>query len=122
MVMNPTTVLQIESMIQHLPNKTSQRHDGISNVLLKKLCKCISFPLCLIFNESIAEGKFPTQMKMAEVIPLHKGKELDQVIKYRPISLLITISKVLEKILYTQVYKFLQNNKILYNSQYRFCS
>ena len=109
-------------MIQHLPNKTSHGHDGISNVLLKKLCKCISFPLCLIFNESIAEGKFPTQMKMTEVIPLYKGKELDQVINYRPISLLITISKVLEKIVYTWVYKFLQNNKILYNSQYRFHS
>ena len=59
---------------------------------------------------------------MAEVIPLYKGKELDQVINYRPISLLITISKVLEKIVYTWVYKFLQNNKILYNSQYGFRS
>ena len=118
--MNPTTVPEMESMIQHLPNKMSQGHDGISNVLLKKLYKCISFPLRLIFNESIAEGKFPTQMKMAEVIPLYKEKELDQVINYRPISLLITISKVLEKIVYIHVYKFLQNNKILYNRQYRF--
>ena len=122
MVMTPTTVSEIESRIQHLPNKMSQGHDGISNVLLKKLCKCISFLLCLIFNESIAEGKFPTKMKMAEVIPLHKGRELDQVINYRPISLLITISKVLEKIVYIRVYKFLQDNKILYNSQYGFCS
>ena len=61
-------------------------------------------------------------MKMAEVIPLYKGRELDQVINYRPISLLITISKVLEKIVYICVYKFLQNNKILYNSQYGFRS
>ena len=120
LVMNPTTVSEIESRIHQLPNKTSQGHDGISNVLLKKLCKCISFPLCLIFNESIAEGKFLTQMKIAEVIPLYKGRELDQVINYRPISLLITISKVLEKIIYTHVYKFLQDNKILYNSQYGF--
>ena len=88
--MNPTTVSEIESMIQHLPNKMSQGHDGISNVLLKKFCKCISFPSCLIFNESIAEGKFPTKMKMSKVIRLYKGRELDQVINYRPISLLIT--------------------------------
>ena len=59
---------------------------------------------------------------MAKVIPLYKGRELDQVINYRPISLLITISKVLEKIVYIHVYKFLQDNKILYNSQYGFHS
>ena len=47
---------------------------------------------------------------------------LDQVINYRPISLLITISKVLEKIVYIHVYKFSQDNKILYNSQYGFRS
>ena len=77
-------------------------------------------PLCQIFNESIAGGEFPSQMKITEVIPLYKGKDLDQVINYRPISLLITISKVLEKIIYSRIYSFLENGNILYNSQYSF--
>ena len=60
MVMNPTTVPEIESMIQHFPNKTSQGHDGTSNVLFKKLCKCISFPLCLIFKMNLLQkANFP---------------------------------------------------------------
>ena len=50
---------------------------------------------------TITEGIFPRQMKMAEIIPLFKGKELDLVINYSPISLLITISKLLEKIVYS---------------------
>ena len=89
--MMPTYVAEIESKIKQLPNKTSHGHDGISNMLLKQLCKSMSYPLCQIFNESIVEGKFPTQMKMAEVIPLYKGKDLHLVINYRPISQLITI-------------------------------
>ena len=44
------------------------------------------------------------------------------VINYRPISLLITISKLLEKIVYIRVYSFLEKHNILYNSQYGFCT
>ena len=61
-------------------------------------------------------------MKYAEVIPLYKGKEFDKVVNYRPVSLLITISKVLEKAIYLQVYQFLEQHKFLYNSQYGFRS
>ena len=85
-------------------------------------CNCISFPLCSIFNQSIAEGKFPSEMKYAEVIPLYKGKEFNKMVNYRPVSLLITISKVLEKAIYLRVYQFLEQHKVLYNSQYGFRS
>ena len=61
-------------------------------------------------------------MKHAEMIPLYKGKEFDKVVNYRPVSLLITISKVLEKAVYSQVYQFLEQQKVLYDSQYGFRS
>ena len=89
--MQYTTIEEIQKTITSLPSKTSHGHDGISNELLKKLNQSISFPLCLIFNKSIEQGIFPTQMKIAEVIHLYKGKEHNMVINYRPISLLITI-------------------------------
>ena len=81
-----------------MPNKTSYGHDSISNVILKAMCKVVSLHLCQIFNQSILEGRFPDTMKIAEVIPLYKNKEMDAIINYRPISLLITTSKVLEKL------------------------
>ena len=59
-------------------------------------------------------------MKIAEVIPLYKNKEIDAIINYRPISYLITMSKVLEKIVYKRTYSYLEKNNILYNSQYGF--
>ena len=66
------------------------------------------------------EGKFPDQMKLAEVVPLHKSKEIFLLNNYRPISLLITISKLLEKVIYARTYSFLQTTGQLYESQYGF--
>ena len=93
LILKPILQLEVEDIIWKLPNKTSYGHDRISNLVLKCLLDCISFPLCSIFNQSIAEGKFPSAMKNAEVIPLYKGKEFDKVSNYRPVSLLIMIFK-----------------------------
>ena len=51
----------------------------------------------IVFNKSITQGIFPDVMKLADVIPLYKGKEKDEVINYRPISLLMILSKILKK-------------------------
>ena len=59
-------------------------------------------------------------MKLADVFPLHKGKEKFLPTNYRPISLLLTISKELEKLIYTRTYSFLNECNQLYVSQYGF--
>ena len=117
-----TNATEIKKIIDRLPNKASSGHDGVSNILLKKLGKLLSYLLGIIFNQSIATGCFPDMMKVAKIIPLYKGKEEDQVINYRPVSLLMTISKILEKIIYNRVFKFLTKHNILYDSQYGFRS
>ena len=120
LVFHSTTPVEVGNIIQSLPNKSSSGHDRISNLMIRALNNAISFPLYMIFNQSLLTGEFPTMMKKAEVIPLYKGKEFDLVVNFRPISLLLTISKVLEKIVYKRVYSFLEKNNILYNSQYGF--
>ena len=96
LILKPVLQSEVEDIVRKLPNKTSYGHDRISS-----LVTCISFPLCSIFNQSIAEGKLPSEMKHTEVIPSYKGKEFDKVVNYRPVSLLITISKVLDKAIYS---------------------
>ena len=120
MIVQPTTVPEIDTLIKQLPNKTSYGYDQISNVMIKALRTSITYPLCHIFNTLLSEGIFPDRMKMAEVIPLYKGKDMDLMINYRPISLLITLSKLLEKIMYTRLYRYLESQKLLYSSQYGF--
>ena len=120
MFMTPTSKSEIERMITKLPNKKSKGHDDISNILLKRLKASISHPLQIVFNKSLQEGSFPESMKQAYVFALYKSKEKHLVNNYRPISLLVTISKILEKIVYTRTYNFLCNTDQLYQSQYGF--
>ena len=122
LVLRETSVMEIEKLINSLPNKTSYGHDKVSNTLLKSLCTAISYPLQIIFNQSIYHGVFPDKMKLAEIVPLYKGKEHDLVVNYRPISLLMTISKILEKIVYCHFCSFLKLNGTLFDSQYGFHS
>ena len=82
----------------------------------------IVHPLAEIFNLSMSEGKFPDQMKCANVVPLYKSKHKDNPINYRPISLLITMSQLLEKLIYKCMYSFLESTGQIYNSQYGFRS
>ena len=99
MVLHPTTVPKIDTLIRKLPSKTSHGLGNTSNTILKSLRTSITFPLCHIFNCSLLEGSFPERMKRAEVIPLYKGKDMDIMINYQPISLLSTLSKLLEKVM-----------------------
>ena len=65
--------------------------------ILEDLGTLLPYPLSQIFNQSILQGVFPNCMKLAEVIPLYKGKEHELIINYQPISLLMMMSKLLEK-------------------------
>ena len=121
-VIRETNVSEIKKLLKSLPNKSSHGHDKVSNVLLKALNTSILYPLQIIFNQSIYQGVFPDKMKLAEIILLYKGKEHNLVMNYRPISLLMTMLKVLEKIIYTCMYAFLELNGTLFNSQYGFMS
>ena len=94
------TPSEIRKFIENLPSKNSSGYDGISNNLLKGIKFAIIAPLTKIFNLSVSTGEFPENMKLSEVIPLFKKGVLDLMVNYRPISLLITISKLLEKCMY----------------------
>ena len=94
---------RLNTIVSKLPNKSSSGHDNISNILLKEIINPLAPVLVEVFNKSMMLGEFPTIMKLAEVVPLYKGKEHYLETNYRPISLLSTMSKILEKIMYQHV-------------------
>ena len=98
--MTPCTETVVAKFMQQLPMKTSSGHDNISNVLLKSIGVHLLTPLTRIFNDSISMGIFPDIMKLADVVPLYKVKERFLETNYQPISLLTTMSKLLEKVVY----------------------
>ena len=117
----PTNPIEIMQIISKLPNKKSVGYDTINNILLKDLSDVIAEPLSIIFNKSMTEGRFPDKMKSADTVPLYKSKESYIVDNYQPISLLITVSKILKKLMHKRVYDHLDKNGLIYNSQYGFC-
>ena len=88
--------------------------------LLKLIPDLIIAPLCRLINESFSSGKFPDLLKIVKVIPIHKGGSTQDMNNYRPISLLSIFDKIIEKLMHKRLYKFLDDNNILYDKQYGF--
>ena len=114
---NPTEVINI---VKNLNSSKSCGHDGFSTALLKNIIHPIATPLTHIFNLSISKGICPSPLKIAKVIPIFKKDNPHEISNYRPISILPCISKILEKIIYDRLYRFLNVHKLLNLNQYGF--
>ena len=108
--------------IDNLENKNSSAHDGISNKLLKFIGHVLCKSLTLIINQMLTSGIFPDAFKTAKIIPIHKKGDSALLSNYRPISLLPTISKIFERIIYNQLYQYFNDNGLLAEQQYGFRS
>ncbi len=117
---NTITEDQTISIINNLKNKASSGKDEISNKLLKSIKYEISRPLTVIINQSLLTGIFPAALKVAKVKPLFKKGDKTILNNYRPISLLPTISKVFERVIYNQLYNYFNVNSLLCEQQYGF--
>ena len=63
-------------------------------------------------------GIFPEALKIAKVIPLYKKGDNFCLNNYSPISLLPTISKIFERVMFTQLYSYLNAHNLLSEQQY----
>ena len=117
---NPTNQEEIFKVVNSLKNKKSYGSDEISNNLLKLIIPYIINPLVHIFNISLLSGVFPSDMKIAKVIPILKKDDSTLLSNYRPVSILSSFSKILERIVYNRLSSFLVVHKLLNSSQYGF--
>ena len=74
----------------------------------------------MLINKSITEGHVASSLKSSIVVPIFKDGERQEFVNYRPISLLSCISKILEKIVCSQLVSYLEDNELLYSNQYGF--
>ena len=120
MFLRPTDSTEITKIVGNMKNKSSFGYDLISPKILKSTIKSIVTPLAHIINLSMLQGKCPSKMKIAKVIPIHKAEDTNIFKNYRPISLLPVFSKVLEKVIFKRVFDFCNKYDLLFNSQYGF--
>jgi hypothetical protein len=88
--------------------------------LVKFVAYEISVPLAHIFQLSIESGVFPDKFKTSRVVPIYKQGDPKICDNYRHIALVNTFSKILEKMVATDLYYHLDLNKLLYKHQYGF--
>ena len=108
------TVEKVKKLLESLSNSRSTAVDELDNYSVKIAAPVIAGPLHHIITLSIMQQRFPKSWKYAKVLPLHK--KLDPLHKknYRPVAILSPLSKVLEKIVYEQLYAYFSANKILH--------
>ena len=94
--------------------------DGITAKILKIAAPCISSSLTSIFNQSILPGVFPNDWKYSRVIPIYKSEAKDKMTNYRPISIISTAARIFEKLIYNQIYDYLNSHDLPTNSQHGF--
>ena len=108
----------VEKIIKNLKPKTSTGSDGISMKLTKLIMSPILPSLTILINQSLVTGIFPDKMKLAKILPLIKKPNIFEIDNFRPISLLSSLSKILEKCVFDQVYSYFEENLLFYKSQY----
>jgi len=86
--------------------------------LIKNCLPSILEPLLNVINSSLSEGVFPDKGKLAFIKPLYKKDDPQDPGNYRPISLLPTISKILEKVVANQIVSFLVDNDLIFSNQF----
>ena len=117
------TQLHILSQRNKLCKRKATGLDSVSARLLRECPDLISESLALIFNQSIDTGIFPDEWKSARITPLFKkaGSRSDPS-NYRPISIIPVVANVFERIVYDQLYHYLNENDLLSQHQSGFRS
>ena len=111
------SINKLKEAFSSLKTNESPGYDDTNFNVVKACFEEINEPLKHFFNLSLENGIFPEKMKIAKVIPLFKNGDPKNITNYRPISVLPCFSKVLKRIMYNQLYKYLCEEELLNSKQ-----
>ena len=118
--LSPTNKKEIKFILSSLNINKSTGPYSIPSKVLNMLKNDISEQLADLFNLSFTTGTFPTLLKTAKVIPIHKKDSKSNFTNYRPISLLSNLDKIFEKLMHSRLSTFLNIKDIIYPLQFGF--
>ena len=119
-VLYPITEIEVKDTIRNLKNTNSAGYDELTTKFIKVSAPLLIPALTKIFNLSITAGVYPNSLKTAKITPVFKKGDPSSVNNYRPISVLSSINKIYEKILYSRLINFIEKFNIFYEYQYGF--
>ena len=117
--LRPTDYNEVKTTIMNLKKKCPG-WDDVDALVVKETVALYIEPLTKIINLSLTEGIFPNELKTAKITPIYKSEDVTLVANYRPVSVLSVFSKILERIMYTRIISFINENNLLYKYQFGF--
>ena len=111
---------RLYNFVKKMKPKMSFGEDLVSNKALQFVAPTILRPLKHLINLSLRTGYFPQKFKIAKIVPIHKDSDRHEFNNYRPISLLSSLSRLLESIVSFQLTAFAESHSIFYQHQYGF--
>lgn len=118
----PTDRSEVYRVIMNFTNKYSSGLDEVPIFVLKRVAELVCDPLADIINNCFVGGVFPNDLKKAIVVPIYKKGDHSNINNYRPISLLPSVSKVFERVIYNRLIGHLDRNHVLSDRQFGFRS
>ncbi|KAM3965852.1 uncharacterized protein ACR2FA_000180 [Aphomia sociella] len=115
-----TDPVEVSSIICSLKNNSALGIDKITASILKAFHYFLADPIAYVINLSFEFGVFPELFKSAIVCPIFKGGDKMLPTNYRSISLLSSLSKVIERITNKRLVYYLERHNILGDNQYGF--
>ena len=102
----------VNKLLKKIKVSKSISIDQLDSYSIKIAADIITDPLHHLITLSLMQQRFPSSWKLSKVTPLHKkGSKLERK-NYRPVSILSPFSKILEKVVYMQLYRYFSFNKI----------
>ena len=111
---------KVLNLLNSLSKSKATGLDKISGKILKAAACSIASSLTYIFNHALISSHFPSEWKVARLLPLFTKGPRNSAENYRPISILPSISKIMERIMYDQLYEYLDRNSLLSDHQFGF--
>ena len=110
---------EVKNAIKNLPINKSTISCDIPTKILKHNVQIYSKKLADIFNDSIKIGKFPDILKKAKATPVYKKDDMHDKHNYRAGSTLSNLSKVFEKLIYSQINTYMNDKFSKYLAGFR---
>ena len=105
---------EVFNIIHFLRLRKSSGHDNIDSYFIRIACDERALNQSYLFHLSFEFGIFSGCLKTSKIIPIFKAGPKTEINNHRPISLLSSFSKILKKLIYTRLSKFLEKNKTIF--------
>jgi exonuclease III len=119
MYLSPVSKEELIKVIKNL-KKSSAGYDLICPGTIRESYEFLIEPLLYIINLSFSQGTFPNELKIAKVLPLYKSGDKLSMSNYRPVSVLPSLSKIFERLMYNRLHSFIAKYNILHCNQFGF--